>query len=224
MTTLTTHPVATLLERLLEDSEAAWNPDTDASIYWAGLSKEEQKRLIGDKTHYHEFYTRMKEAPLAVSRSTGQLLYMLARYARAQNIVEFGTSFGVSATYLASALRDNGGGKLITSEFEPSKVLRARQNLAEAGLDDLVEVREGDALQTLSSQLPETIDLLLLDGAKGLYLDLLKQLESRFRVGTLIIADDADYCPDYVSYVRTPGHGYMSVPLAEDIEMTLYLG
>jgi|SRR5580658_2797152 hypothetical protein len=50
------------------------------------------------------------------------LLYMLARSYGARIVVEFGTSFGVSTLHLAAALRDNGGGRLITSEFEPSKV------------------------------------------------------------------------------------------------------
>ena len=53
---------------------------------------------------------------------------------RAQrSIVEFGTSFGISTLHLAAALRDNGGGRLITSEFEPAKVARARTNLTAGG-------------------------------------------------------------------------------------------
>jgi predicted O-methyltransferase YrrM len=44
-------------------------------------------------------------------------------------IVEFGTSVGISTLHLAAALRDNGGGRLITSEVEPSRVARARENL-----------------------------------------------------------------------------------------------
>jgi predicted O-methyltransferase YrrM len=81
------------------------------------------------------------------------LLFQLsesARFARARNIVEFGTSCGISTLHLAAALRDNGGGRLIRSEFERSKVARARKNLAAGGLSDLVEVREGDALETLA--------------------------------------------------------------------------
>ncbi len=56
------------------------------------------------------------------------------------SVVEFGTSFGVSTTSLARA-RDNGGGRVITMEFEASKVERARENLTEAGLIDLVATR-----------------------------------------------------------------------------------
>jgi predicted O-methyltransferase YrrM len=106
------------------------------------------------KTDYLDFYGQMKDFPLAVSRETGLLLYMLARSSGARTIVEFGTSFGISTLYLAAALRDNGGGVLITSEFEPSKVERARGNLIAGGLIDLVEIRQGDALQTLASTCP----------------------------------------------------------------------
>src|SRR5690606_19232601 len=110
---------------------------------------------------YIDLYGRLKDLWLPVSRDTGALLYMLARSSNARSIVEFGTSFGISTVYLAAALRDNGGGHLVTSEFEPAKVARARQHLTEGGLIDLVEIREGDALQTLAVDLPQTVDLLL---------------------------------------------------------------
>ena len=101
--------------------------------------------------------------------------------------------------------RDNGGGRLITSEFEPSKAARARDNLKAGGVIDLVEIREGDALETLSVDLPETIDLVLLDGAKSLYPEILSLLESRLKPGALIVADNADMSPDYLKRVRSAG-------------------
>jgi predicted O-methyltransferase YrrM len=149
---------------------------------------------------------------------------MLARSCGARAIVEFGTSFGISTLHLAAALRDNGGGRLITTEFEPSKVVRARENLKAGGLIDLVEIREGDALQTLGVDLPETIDLLLLDGAKALYPEILSLVESRLRPGALIVADNADYSPDYLAHVRSPANGYLSTPFAEDVELSMRLG
>jgi predicted O-methyltransferase YrrM len=121
-------------------------------------------------------------------------------------------------------LRDNGGGRLITCEFEPSKVARAREHITEGGLIDLVEIREGDALKTLSVDLPETIDVLLLDGAKALYPEILSLVESRLRPGAFIVADNADYSPDYLARVRAPESGYMSVPFAEDVELSMRLG
>lgn len=221
MTTLTTAPIAPLLDRLFEEAAAA---SPEASPAWANLSAEDRARLMRSKTDYLDFYGRMKDFPLAVSRETGALLYMLARSCGARTIVEFGTSFGISTLHLAAALRDNGGGRLITSEFEPSKVARARKNLTDGGLIDLVELREGDALQTLSVGLPETIDLLLLDGAKALYPEILSLVESRLRPGALVVADNADHSPDYLARVRSPAKGYMSTPFAEDVELSMRLG
>jgi predicted O-methyltransferase YrrM len=221
MNTLTAAPLGPLLNRLFEEADAL-SPATSPAV--ANLSAEERGRLMRSKTDYRNFYSRMKDLPLAVSRETGVLLYMLARSTSARTIVEFGTSFGISTLHLAAALKDNGGGRLVTCEFEPSKTARARDNLQAGGVLDLVEIREGDALQTLCVDLPETIDLLLLDGAKSLYPDILSLVESRLRAGALIVADNADYSPEYLARVRSPANGYMSTPFAEDVELSMRIG
>ena len=221
MTTLIADPLAPLLDRLFADAEEA-EPKIDAAF--ADLSDEEQTRMLRSKTDYGELYWRMKDLPLPVSRETGALLYMLARSSGARTIVEFGTSFGISTLHLAAALRDNRGGHLITSEFEPSKAARARDILKAGGVIDLVEIREGDALKTLSVDLPEAIDLVLLDGAKALYPEILSLVESRLKVGALIVADNADMSPDYLKRVRSPMNGYLSVAFAEDVELSMRLG
>lgn len=221
MTTLTSTPLAPLLDRLFEEADSQSVQESPAV---AALSSAERSRLMRSKTDYLDFYGRLKDLPLAVSRETGVLLYMLTRSGNVRTIVEFGTSFGISTLHLAAALRDNGGGHLITSEFEPSKVVRARRNLTDGGLIDLVEIREGDALQTLRVDLPETVDLLLLDGAKALYPEILGLVESRLRPGAFIVADNADYSPDYLAYVRSPANGYLSTPFGEDVELSMRLG
>jgi predicted O-methyltransferase YrrM len=224
MTTLTTAPVAPLLDLLFAMNDAS-SPTSDPALsnYWNTLGAQERKDLMQSRTDYADFYARMKNLPLAVSRETGNLLYMLARATGARNIVEFGTSFGLSTLCLASALRDNGGGLLITSEFESSKVARARQHLADGGLSDLVDFREGDALETLARDLPASVDLLLLDGAKGLYSDILALVAPHLRPGALILADNADYCPAYLEQVRG-GKGYLSLPFSDEVELSIHLG
>ncbi|WP_225769469.1 O-methyltransferase [Inquilinus sp. Marseille-Q2685] len=221
MTTLTTTPLAPLLDRLFAEDDAA---SPAASPAMADLSAEERERLMRSRTGYLDLYGRLKDFPLAVSRETGALLYMLARGCGARMIVEFGTSFGISTLHLAAALRDNGGGRLITTEFEPSKAARARANLTAGELLDLVEIREGDALQTLRTDLPDTIDLLLLDGAKALYPEILDLVEGRLRPGAFVVADNADDSPDYLARVRSPAGGYLSTPFAEDVELSMRLG
>ena len=218
MTTLIHDPLASLLARLFDEAEAA-SPATSPAF--ADVSRDEQARLMRSKTDYTDLYARLKDYPLPVSRETGTLLYMLARSGGARAIVEFGTSFGISTLHLAAALRDNGGGRLITSEFEPSKVARARANLAAAGLADLVEIREGDALRTLAADLPDSVDLLLLDGAKGLYPEILALVEPHLEAGAFVVADNAEYSPDYLAYVRAPENGYLSVPFGGDVELSM---
>jgi predicted O-methyltransferase YrrM len=220
MTTLTTPPLAPLLERLFADADAS---DEILQQMAGNLSAAERAAYMRNMTDYRSFYSRVKDVYLAVSRETAVLLYMLARNARARTIVEFGTSFGISTLHLAAALKDNGGGRLIGSEFESSKVVRARENIAAAGLCDLVDIREGDALETLARDLPESIDLVLLDGAKSLYPRVLSLLEPRLRAGALLVADNAEMSPEYLAHVRAPGAGYLSVPFAEDVELSMKL-
>lgn len=214
MTTLTTAPVADLLNRLYARAAAATNPLLEQT------PAAEVDRLMRSKTEYRALYGSIKNLWLPVDRNTGTLLYLLARQGKARNMVEFGTSFGISTLHLAAALRDNGGGRLITTEFEPSKVAQAQAHLEEAGLADLVEIRWGDALETLARDLPPHIDLVLLDGAKALYNDILSLVESRLSPGALILADNVDFCPDYLARVRSPANGYLSVPLTEEVELT----
>ncbi|WP_322843689.1 O-methyltransferase [Pseudomonas sp. B33.4] len=217
MTTLTTEPLASLIERLYTQASAATSPMLET------VSGEERERLMHSKTEYLKLYEMLKDLWLPVSRDTGKLLYMLARSTKAKAIVEFGTSFGLSTLHLAAALRDNGGGVLIGSEFEPSKIELARHHFVEGGVSDLVEIRQGDALVTLATDLPESVDLLLLDGAKALYGDVLSLVEMHLNPGALVVADNTDYCPEYLAYVRAPQNGYLSVPFAGDIELSMRL-
>ncbi|WP_085633513.1 O-methyltransferase [Pseudomonas sp. R16(2017)] len=217
MTTLTSAPLAPLIERLYTQASTATSPVLET------VSRDERERLMHSKTEYRQLYAMLKDLWLPVSRDTGKLLYMLARSTKAKAIVEFGTSFGLSTLHLAAALRDNGGGVLIGSEFEPSKIALARHHFEEGGVSDLVEIREGDALVTLASNLPGSVDLLLLDGAKALYGDVLGLVEKHLRPGALVVADNTDYCPEFVAHVRSPQNGYVSVPFADDIEVSMRL-
>ena len=213
MTTLATAPLDALLDRLFSEAEAPPSPE-----FRAAMNQTSPDERLPD---YLRFYSVANTAYLAVSRDTAQLLYMLVRSTGARQVVEFGTSFGISTLHLAAGLRDNGGGRVITTEFEPSKIERARENFVAGGLDDLIEIREGDALETLAHDLPEQIDIVLLDGAKSLYLPVLKLLEEHLRPGALIVADNTDKSPDYLDLVRSSEKGYTSVPFADDVELSM---
>ena len=118
----------------------------------------------GGKRVFEALEPHLKNAFIPVSRDAGSFLYLTARAIGARHVVEFGTSFAISTLYLAAAVRDNGGGRVIGTEMEPAKHARAVAHLREAKLDDVAEVRLGDALETLREGVPSPIDLVFLDG------------------------------------------------------------
>jgi predicted O-methyltransferase YrrM len=160
-----------------------------------------------------EIAALLGEAYLPVSPDVGRFLYLLVRSSRCKTVVEFGTSFGISTIYLAAAVCDHGGGKVIATEINPNKAERARANIREAGLAGYVELRQGDALETLRGL--EPVDFLLLDGWKDLYLPVLKLVQPALQPGALIVADDLDKYPEvhlpYLEFIRDPANGYVSV-------------
>ena len=170
-----------------------------------------------------EFFAVARTAHLAVSPDTGNLLYLLVRSRRARSVVEFGTSFGVSTLCLAAGLRDGAGGRVVSTEYEPEKAEAARRSLAEAKLDDLVEIRDGDALETLAGDIPAPVDFVFLDGAKELYVDVLRLLEPHYARDALVVADNAGRSPDFLSHVRDGG-SYISSSFPGDVEVSLYVG
>lgn len=219
MTTLQSKKVQTLLQRLHAEARAK---DSASFAKFEKLTEAERAAVHGD---YRKHYGLLREAFIPVGPELGRLLYLLATAARAKTIIEFGTSFGISTIYLAAALRDSGGGRLITTEMEPTKTARAKEHLAEAGLDNLVDFRVGDALELLR-ELPKEVDFLLLDGAKPLYFRVLKLVESHLRKGAVIAADninERNKIGEFTDYVRDPKNGYISVdmPLGDGIEVSL---
>ena len=159
----------------------------------------------------------LKDAFIPVSPDAGRLLYLTARAIGARHIVEYGTSFAISTLYLAAAVRDNGGGRVIGTELEPTKHTRALAHLAEAGLADLVDVRLGDARETLAADLPTPIDLVLLDGWKDLYAPILDLLTPSLRPGAVVFADNVrtfkKTLAPLVARLQSGRHGFASVTL-----------
>jgi hypothetical protein len=49
-------------------------------------------------------------------------------------------------------------------------------------------------------------------------------LEDRLRGGALVVADNADASPEYVARVRSATNGYLSIPFADDVELSMRLG
>jgi predicted O-methyltransferase YrrM len=216
MITLDVPPVRGLLTDLYaraEASDAEIGPRVAAAKAKAGghLDDETLSQLIADA------YT-------SIAPEVGRLIYLLVRARRPALVVEFGTSFGISAIHIAAALRDNGAGRLITTELNETKAAAAAQHIREAGLSDLVDIRTGDAFATLAGV--SGIELLFLDGGKSLYLPLLRQLEPALAAGSLVVADDTvslrEHLTPYLDYVRDPANGYVSseIPLDDGLEIS----
>ncbi|WET83069.1 class I SAM-dependent methyltransferase [Amycolatopsis sp. QT-25] len=227
MNTLTTARVRRVLNRLRAE-ERRERPELVA----LGGELADRARRVPDRPRYDLPVAEMSELfaglRIPVSAETGNLLHLLARFATAKTVVEFGTSFGVSAIYLASAVRDNGDGRVIGTELHPDKVRAARANLAEAGLDDLVEIREGDARTTLRD-LPGEVDLVLVDGFPGTHLEVLRLVEPSLRQGALVVSDGVpgggEILRDYHDYVHDPANGYstIEIPLGDGLEVSVRL-
>lgn len=219
MNSLSSQPLAQILDTLHQGAEAADRDYmtkiiSDAEASGATLEQVIAEKLAEERTDYRAIYRDRADNFLAVSPAYGRFLYTIARACKATRIVEFGTSMGISTIYLAAALRDNGGGRLIGTELEPTKVARARANIDTAGLGDLVDIREGDALETLRD-VGGDVDLLLIDGAFTLYLPVLKLVEPRLKPGAVVLGENA-FDPGYLDYVRNPANGYVSQPLPVD--------
>jgi len=126
-----------------------------------------------------------------VAPNQGKMLSLFAQLAGAKNILEIGTLGGYSTIWLARALP--AGGRVITLEAEPTHAKVARENIAKAGLSEIVEVRLGPALETLPKLLAECLapfDLIFIDADKESYPQYLEWSLKLARKGTLIVADN----------------------------------
>ena len=146
---------------------------------------------------------------------------------RVPRVVEAGTSFGVSTLYLAAAVRDNQveNGVVIGTEFEPEKVGIARANFREAGLSELIELREGDLRQTLQD-VGGPVDFMLVD-IWEVALPALERVSPSLRPGAIVVCDntaeDADEYRDYFEFVNDPENRFrtMTVPFEGGFELTV---
>lgn len=147
------------------DQEAALNPkgkftSTDT------ISEGEDKRPASARPGFDDI---MRDKFIALDQDKCHFVYQLIGATGATNVVEAGTSFGVSTIYLALAVAQNNSaqgkqGRVFATEKEPEKAAKAREYWKTCGekVEEVIDLRVGDLLETLKSDLPE-IDLLLLD-------------------------------------------------------------
>lgn len=198
----------------------------------AFFAGESARRLVfgkpKDEVAIRQVESLYRDKVIPIDKEQGWLIYLLCRSLGARRVVEFGTSFGVSTLYLAAAVRDNGGGVVIGTEREPAKIAAAKENFAEAGLDGFIDLREGDALETLQDCGGE-VDFLLVDGWAHLALPVITIMQPQLRKGAMVVCDNVGQFPSafepFTAYMRNPENGFAStlLPLRGGTEIAVRL-
>ncbi|PNY27843.1 Uncharacterized protein TCAP_02240 [Tolypocladium capitatum] len=200
-------------------------------------SVEQESKISRDDFNERNMAEVMRDKFIALDRDKAQYVYALCRAIGARTIVEAGTSYGVSTIYLAlaaaaSAKAADGGrpARVIATEHEPAKAARAREHWHECGdaVTNVIDLREGDLLETLKENL-EDVDLLLLDIWTPMALPTLKIVQPKMRHGAVVITDNtvgsAKSYKDLLEYLRGPGSNFinLTLPYNQGLEMSIYL-
>ena len=194
--------------------------------YEARLEKEHKEMA---RTSPTEMGRRIDQLLLAVGPAVGQFLGALVKASGAKTILELGMSYGYSSIYLGEAALATGG-KVITTELHPEKIAYARKMHERAGLGGVVEIREGDAQDTLRAA-KERFDFVLVDLWKDLYVPCLELFFPKLMPGAYVVADNMIYPPNtredakaYRAAVRAKPHmDSVLLPLGNGIELSRYV-
>ena len=133
-----------------------------------------------------EQYASENNIPI-IQPEVARLLEVLIKGFKSKRIIEVGTAIGYSAIVMAKAAGD--GCRVVSVEIDPGMVERARSNIKAAGLENAIEIIEGDARMVLG-QLAGSFDLVFLDGAKGHYEEMLGTILDLLVPGGALVCDN----------------------------------
>jgi len=128
---------------------------------------------------------------ISVSPTQGKFLQLLAQIAGARSILEIGTLGGYSTIWLARGV--SAGGRVITLEVDSRHAEIAAINIARAGLQDVVEIRVGNALEILpqlAAARSGPFDLIFIDADKQNIPTYFEWSLRLSRPGTVIVVDN----------------------------------
>lgn len=210
--------LAALIDRLQARSQGQ---EAETGAWFAERAKRGELGWEGFDGASHRY---MADKFVALEPAKAEFCHQLCRAIGARRIVEVGTSFGVSTLYLADAVRANGGGVVIGVEHEPAKVAAARAHFAEAGLAELIELREGDLRETLKD-LSGPIDFVLMDIWVEMARPAIELIFPHLRPGAVAVADNTARVREpyrhYFAFLAERGFSTMTLPFDGGLEFSV---
>ena len=212
MSVLSDPKLQALVDRLQAKSQAQ---EGETGAWFAERARKGELNWDGFDETSHRY---MADKFVALEPAKADFCHLTCRALRAKRVVEVGTSFGVSTLYLADAVRENvgpgGGGVVIGTEHEPAKAATARAHFAEAGLTDLIDLREGDLRETLKV-IEGPVDFVLMDIWVEMARPAIELIHPHLRPGAVVVADNTERVrgPYARFFEFVDGHGYRRATL-----------
>jgi len=183
-------------------------------------------RLEAEDTKEREEGVARELRARQVARSTGQFLFSLVAPQWDCEVLEIGGSRGYSSIWLGAGVRYFGG-RVLSLEADPAKVEAWRANVAEAGLEETVDLIAGDAFETLP-QIDDVFDIVFIDAEKDDYERLFQLARGKVEAGALFVADNvlshADPLAQYSKARQAdPTLESVTVPLDRGLELSVVL-
>jgi caffeoyl-CoA O-methyltransferase len=167
----------------------------------------------------------VSQRSLQIEPSSGALLYALCAGRPGCEVLEIGGSRGYSTIWLGAGVREFGG-HVTSLEADPVKLQASARNIADAGLDEWIDVLPGDAFETLE-RLDGPYDLVFLDAWKDIYEELFWLVRARLDVGAVVVADNVISHSALAAYSAArqddPTVVSVTVPLDNGLEVTTLL-
>lgn len=158
---------------------------------------------------------------LAITADTGMFFHILLKAIKAKRVLEVGTSTGFSTLWLADAVGKSG--RVVTIENDPLKIARAKKNFQDAGVDKIIEVRQGIALDVLH-KLKGRFDFVLLDADKENIIKYFNLVLPLVRIGGIIAADNMLFPPPYRRTMKKYAHHVQNHPQVQSVTVPIGMG
>jgi predicted O-methyltransferase YrrM len=192
---------------------------------------DEQVRAVLERIRSADAAEREQGLPSAermraVAPTTGQFLFSLVAPQTACEVLEIGASHGYSSIWLGAGVRYLGG-RVVSIEHDPERAARWRENVRDAGLEEWMELLEGDAFELLRA-IEDFFDVIFLDSEHADYEALFGLARPKLEAGGLLVADNVlSHKEELEGYVRArqsdPELVSTTVPLDRGLELTTIL-